>query len=91
VSTHTRRTTESHPDTDSRAPPAPADAPAGDGTRTGGSSDADDHPATPPSDLDDARGDRSGTSRCQRLFSAHETARLRNLADAENHAMPDGV
>jgi hypothetical protein len=98
VSTHTRHPTESHPDPDSDAPPPrPPDAPAAAGTDADGGGDADGGPGadadteTHPTDGVDARDDRSGTNRCQRLFSARGTARLRNLADAENHAMPDGV
>lgn len=42
--------------------------------------------ATPPAD--DAA---SWVARCQSQFDAGGSARLRNLADDANHAMPDGV
>lgn len=91
MSTHTRHPTESHSDADTHTPPtAPPDAPAAD-THTDDATDADDGTETHSNDGVEARDDRSGPSRCQRMFSARGTARLRNLADAENHAMPDGV
>ena len=49
-------------------------------------------PTTPPADdAGQQRDAESWVARCQAQFDAGGSARLRNLADDANHAMPDGV
>jgi len=75
VSTHPQHATEPNPTTE----PTPGET----ATRTAPSTD----------DTGRERDDtpESWVARCQSQFETGDSARLRNLADGENHAMPDGV
>ncbi|MGB9964944.1 hypothetical protein [Halobacterium hubeiense] len=74
MSTHTRRTTD----------PTPSSETEPTATATEPTPVADD--AAEPSDTA-----ASWVARCQSQFDAGGRDRLNNLADDENHAMPDGV
>jgi len=80
VSTHTTRTTEPEPNTETRTEPSPAET----APRT--TLSADDGADRTHDDLPG-----SWVARCQSQFDAGHRDRLRNLADDANHAMPDGV
>ncbi|WP_139173314.1 hypothetical protein [Halogranum gelatinilyticum] len=77
MSTHTYPTTDSRQPTEIETEPRTDSQPTDEPTRSDG-----------PLDTSSDRDTASGIARCQQQFAAHNTDRLRNCVDDENHAMP---